>query len=286
MQPDDLLVPPKGALDQPLDEWGGSWQLRYELLNQMIEAPLDDESDISVASSLVRLVHSELEAHGTSGAVRLPADADLQLLVRAATRVCSRVGVDFPRLPFRTYQGFYKYWVANDMKGSWAARRDYLDATLGPVEDQLFDLETRSWEESLAQAVSPHSDTGWTDVDREIQQLRRKFEVARTDQDHSAVGVACVRILEFLGEAAFDAQRHLPATEPVPARDATKLRFDLIIAAELQGSESAEVRKLARSTVELAQKIKHRPTPSRRDAGIAADSTIILVNIVRRLVLG
>ena len=40
---------------------------------------------------------------------------------------------------------------------------------------------------------------------------------------------------------------------------------------------------MARASIELAQAIKHRDTPSRRDAGIAADSLIQLANILRRL---
>lgn len=36
-------------------------------------------------------------------------------------------------------------------------------------------------------------------------------------------------------------------------------------------------------SVELAHRVKHGETPTRRDAGIASDAVILLANILRRL---
>lgn len=239
--------------------------------------------DLDLADALVRLAHQEFEAFGTSGGNHLQDDEDVHLLLRACQRVTARCSVSFPALPFRDFKGFYKYWVREGMKDSYAARRGYLDQVFAPVEEAIAHLIERSWDEDLTDAVSPHSQTGWPDIDREINELRRRFKVAHSAQDHSAVGGACVRIVELLGEAAFDPDRHLPVGQDLPRRDQTKNRFDLIIAAELPGKDNDTVRKLARSVVEMAQEVKHRATPSRRDAGIAADSVIILANILRRI---
>jgi hypothetical protein len=70
----------------------------------------------------------------------------------------------------------------------------------------------------------------------------------------------------------------------MPTRDRTKDRFEAVIAHALPGPENDRLRKLARALVEQAQEVKHSRTPSRRDAGIAADSVIMLVNMLRRLV--
>jgi hypothetical protein len=43
------------------------------------------------------------------------------------------------------------------------------------------------------------------------------------------------------------------------------------------------LRKLARSAIDFTQRVKHNPTSTRRDAGIAADSVILLANTLRRL---
>jgi hypothetical protein len=49
------------------------------------------------------------------------------------------------------------------------------------------------------------------------------------------------------------------------------------------GADNEEVRGLANKSIELAPQVKHGETPSRRDAGIAADSVMLLTNILRRL---
>ncbi|WP_410659527.1 hypothetical protein [Amycolatopsis sp. lyj-112] len=43
------------------------------------------------------------------------------------------------------------------------------------------------------------------------------------------------------------------------------------------------MRKLARSAIEFAQLVKHHDTTTRRDVGVAADTVILLANILRRL---
>ena len=48
------------------------------------------------------------------------------------------------------------------------------------------------------------------------------------------------------------------------------------------GSANAELRSLARATIEFAQHVKHSPS-TRLEAGIAADAVIQLAYLIRRL---
>lgn len=257
--------------------------LKTGFLNNVIQGPVDECVDVDLADILIRLLHQELEAFETHGRTRVTEDDDFRLLVRACQRVTKRAGVIFPELPFRDLPGFRTFWISNGMSGSWAARRIYADDLLSPVESEIYLLQQRMWDEPLLRPITPHSVTGWTTLDGEIEELRTRFAVARSAQDHSAVGNACVRILELLGDVAFDSVRYVPAEEEVPQRSNTKKRFDLIIDSEFQGSDNHHLRKLARATMEVAQQVKHQGTPSRRDAGIAADTVIALVNILRRI---
>ena len=61
-----------------------------------------------------------------------------------------------------------------------------------------------------------------------------------------------------------------------------KDRLDRVVEVDLPGPENAELRELVRAAIEQAQAVKHR-TPNRRQAGIAADSVILMANIFRRL---
>ena len=281
MKIDDLYEIVK--TDDPV--WGSDqYELRRDLLTRALKAPVEDTEDIDLADTVVRLAHQEFEAYGTSGGNRLDDDDDVELVLRACQRICARCSVTFPTLPFRSFSGFHAYWVKEDMKGSYAARRDYLNGVFQPIEDELFKLVQRTWDEELSEAVSPHAQLGWPSVDREIAELRRRFTVARSSQDHSAVGTACVRILELVGDVALEPARHIPSGMEIPARDKTKNRFEFIINVDLQGKENEVLRKVSRSVVELAHEVKHRSTPSRRDAGIAADAVILLANMIRRIV--
>lgn len=257
--------------------------LRRDLLQKMLSGTPTGYEDTDLADGLLQLLHQELEAFGTSGSNRLIDRDDFTLVVRACQRVCKRLSVSFPDIPFRDLPGFRTYWISNGMSNSWAARRTYVNDLLSPVENEIYLLQQRMWDEPLLTPITPHSATGWIALDGEIAELRARFVVARSAQDHSAVGNACVRILELLADVAFDPDRYVPDGEEVPPKSNTKRRFDLIIDSEMQGSDNHQLRKLARATVEVAQQVKHQGTPSRRDAGIAADSVIALVNVIRRI---
>ena len=63
----------------------------------------------------------------------------------------------------------------------------------------------------------------------------------------------------------------------------TKIRLERYIEARLPGADNAEMRKLVRAAIELAEAVKHGRAPDRTKAGVAADSVILLANMLRRL---
>jgi len=117
----------------------------------------------------------------------------------------------------------------------------------------------------------------------EIAELRRHFEIARTPQDFRAIGNDCVIVTEALSRVVFKPARHVKPGESEPPVSNTKLRLERFIDDAASGSSNASLRKLARSAVEMAQAVKHSATPTRTEAGVAADSVILLSNILRRL---
>jgi hypothetical protein len=81
----------------------------------------------------------------------------------------------------------------------------------------------------------------------------------------------------------YNPDKHLRPGETVPAPDKTKQRLGRYVEDSLPGSRNKPVRDLATQVIELAQQVKHQQTPSRRDAGVAADAVILVANILRRL---
>jgi hypothetical protein len=257
-------------------------QADQQLLTDIRRGPLADHDDIEVAVALARLVHDDLTSYGTGGGEQL-SEADMRLALRALTAVTGRAGLAFD-CPFRDYSSFRSWWVNNGAHGSWQGRRSLLSGIFDPLHDELAVLEDRSLASSLADPITSHSRTGWGGVDTELGELRRHFATARTPQDYRNVGHDCVAVTEALSRHVYDTAKHLREGEEEPPVANTKDRLDRFVEDAAPGPDNATLRKLARDTIVYAQHVKHSGTPTRREAGIAADSVIQLANILRRLV--
>lgn len=279
MRPDDFFIDESASTDP----WSAPVQTLDEgLIRSVLAGPLPGRSDVEVAVGLTRLIHQEYEERATSGSPRITED-DSRAVLAALRTVLVRLGIEF-KPPFTDFSSFYQYWRREGMTGdgSWAARREYLSDLLRPIHERLADLEAGAQAATLATPVTAHPRTGWTRVDDEIAELRRHFHAARTPQDYRNIGNDCVIVLERISEVSYDPRVHLPEGEDEPAVASTKARLDRVVEVDLPGQGNAELRKLVRAAIEQAQAVKHR-TPDRRQAGVAADSVILLANIMRRI---
>lgn len=270
-------------------EAAGVWAAKQDTLNTaLIErihtGPLQTATDVEVAVPLARLVHDEYQSRGTDNNPRISGH-ESRAVMAALRAVLKRLGVDF-KPPFSDFDGFYTYWKKNNGYGSWGARRQMLAELFDPLHEQLADLEAGTVASTLAEPVTSQPRTGWTRVDEEITELRRHFQNATTEQDYRNVGNDCVIVLERLSEAAYVRERHLFDGEEEPPVASTKNRLERVIEVDLAGSHNAALRKLVRAAIEQAQGVKHGATINRRYAGVAADSAILLANMLRRITEG
>jgi len=113
--------------------------------------------------------------------------------------------------------------------------------------------------------------------------LKRHFAQAKTPQDYRNIGNDCVIVLEALSREVYDPDRHLREGEEEPPVAKTKMRIDRFIEDVASGRDNAKLRRLAKAANDQAQAVKHRAAGDRKEAGIAADSVILLANILRRL---
>lgn len=264
------------------DPWSATHSTLKEDLVTQVHAGTSPHSDIEVAVPLCRLVHDEFEGYGTDGNTRLN-NPEARGVMAALRAVLRRLDVPFDPA-FTDFNTFQSYWRRTGASGTggWQMRRDILAELFNPVHERLTDLEAGNLQSTLAQPVTSHPRTGWTRVDDEVAELRRHFQAARTPQDYRNIGNDCVIVLERLSETAYETDRHLQSDEDEPPIANTKKRLERVVEVDLPGPSNAELRKLVRAAIEQAQAVKHR-TPNRRQAGIAADSVILLANIFRRL---
>lgn len=269
------------------DPWGGTTAVTSRVLDEdlllgLTRGPVASHSDIEVAVALARFAHQEFEGHGTSGA-EITQD-DSVLVMRALKAVLARLGITTFAPPFRDFNTFYKHWRSAGAVGSWQARRDILDEHFEPLHEALDVREAGSITSTLATPISPSKVTGWPRVDEELSELRRHFESASSQQDYSNVGNDCVALLEALSATVYEHGKHKHGDEAEPPVQNTKERLNRYIEVQLAGSDNAELRRLARASIEFAQAVKHRrATVTRQEAGIAADAVILLANLLRRI---
>ncbi|TNB69737.1 hypothetical protein FHJ30_17450 [Arthrobacter sp. BB-1] len=276
MRADDFWI------DNPLE---GFRTLNREMIEAVLTGSLEGVTDVDAAVALARLVHDEFESFGTGGNPhadeRMDEDDSARALL-ALRQVLRRLRIEFAP-PFRDFRTFRQFWIREGAANSYQARRDILNGLFDNIHERLVELELSTIASTLSNPISPRRTTGWPRIDEELAELRRHFGQARSEQDFRNVGNDCVIVLECLSAAVYSADRHLREGEAEPPVSNTKQRLERCIEVELEGAANSELRKLAKATIEFAQAVKHRGSGSRRDAGIAADSVIQLVNIMRRI---
>lgn len=269
-------------IDASKNFWGdpSTPRLNQSLLQAIKSGPLTQNTDIEVAQELISVVHQEYEKYGTEG-TSLP-ESDIELAQKTLQVLLGRLSINF-QLPWRNFSAFRSYWNSNNAYGSWQARRDILNRFFTPVEDELDRRELLSYKASLVDPISPREFLGWEAVDQRIHAMRRRFSSAQTSEDYSDVGNRAIAVLEALGDVIYNPEKHLMPGEPPIPKDKTKNRFDRYIDEMCKGKKNEGLRKIVKGSVEMAHQVKHSSTSSRRDAGLIADSVLLLSNIIRRL---
>lgn len=266
--------------DTPTSAWGPpARHLDTNLLETLGRGPIQGRSDLEAASALALLVRDDLESFGTGGVEQL-SNQEVSLALHTLHGVLRRLGMDVD-IPFRDFWTFKNHWVRQGAYGSWQARREILDAVFEPLLGRLRTAEDQALESTLAEPARPHGATGWPAVDERVRELRRRFRQASTPEDYRAVGGRCVDVLEALGHTVYDPGRH--PREGETESDQTSRRLERYVEDAVPGQLDEEVRALAVRAIELARLVEQRETPTRRDAGIAADAAVLVASILGRL---
>jgi len=175
--------------------------------------------------------------------------------------------------PYRDLWQWYTRWSGGDMP-SWQSRRNFVNA----LTDELVSNIKRA--ASGPVKVPAPEPTGWPRVDRTVTEVRKRLELASTEEQFQAIGLLCRETLISLAQAVFDPQRH-PTVDGVRASDTdAKRMLEAYIAVEFRGSEHEYTRKHGRAACDLAVHLQHRRTASFRDAAACVEATTSMVNLI------
>jgi hypothetical protein len=103
------------------------------------------------------------------------------------------------------------------------------------VQAELDRQEDAQFRAVNAEAVSPHTKTGWSKVDEELTELRRRFRTATTTQDYRDVGNRSVAVLDAISRTVYDPAVHVRAGETELSPDKMKLRISRYVEDSLEG---------------------------------------------------
>lgn len=129
-------------------------------------------------------------------------------------------------------------------------------------------------------AVVFEEPTGWTKVDRQMQEVRLRLEQASTEEQCQAIGLLCREVLITAAQAVFDPARHPLVDEKQPSDTDARRMLEAIFETELRGSPNEEARAHAKAAVRLALALQHKRTADFRTAALCAEGAASVVNML------
>lgn len=258
-------------------------RLDTKLLQELRKAPLHNDDDLETAIMLTRFLYEEFKDHAERSWARL-SEEEVEDAQRCLRGILRRHNIPF-HLQWRNFSDAERHWSAQEGPGrpNKAFRLAILDEIFAPPLEALYEKLDHHDAVEVATPVSPRKETGWAAVDEAIENIRKTFTSARSTPEYKAIGLHCVTALERLSETVYDVQEHVPeGEEPLP-KNKRKNRMERYISASLPGKDNADLRALVRAADTFAETVKHRSTPTRREAGIAADTVILITHLLRRI---
>ena len=284
MNKENLLL--YGELSDSLGlDYVGVIGLNVDLINDIANKKYPRDTELIANQCMLRILKEELISFANGGNKRIN-DSELEVLIKSIRKILLRNKLNDLKLPFKTFDEFYENWRILGLTGggSYAIRRNYVTDLLNTAiteTDDLLDSIEFSNLATPANEITVLDD--WNKIISEVEELKVRYNLSRTPQDFSTIGVSCVRIIESISRIVYKHDIHGDLSQPEPSVDKTDIRIGQIIMKDLGGRENAELRGLASSTSKVAHRIKHATTPNQLQAGIACDAVILLTSIINRL---
>lgn len=178
-------------------------------------------------------------------------------------------------VPYSDLWEWYGKWSSGDLP-TYRSRREYIRGLFEPIEKTLR-------ESPLTQGATVFPEpTGWTLVDRKLDEARKQLESASTEEQFQAVGLYCRETLICLAQTVFEPELHppVPGDDKEAGKADAKRMLDRYLAVELGGGSNEVARRHAKSSLDLANELQHQETAAFRKAALCAQATASVVNIV------
>ena len=132
----------------------------------------------------------------------------------------------------------------------------------------------------VGRAVVFDEPTGWSKVDRQLEEMRSRLDSAENEEQFQAVGLLCREALISVAQEVYDSLRHASLDGTAPSPTDAKRMLEAIFDAELQGASNEEARAHAKAAVRLALALQHKRLADFRTAALCAEGTWAVVNML------
>jgi hypothetical protein len=133
---------------------------------------------------------------------------------------------------------------------------------------------------TAGRAVVFKEPTGWTKVDRQLQEVKLRLEQAVNEEHWQAVGLLCREVLITAAQEVFNPARHPLVDDATPSGTDARRMLEAIFGFELRGSQNDEARAHAKAAVKLALALQHKRSADFRTAALCAEGTVSVVNML------
>ena len=171
-------------------------------------------------------------------------------------------------IPFRSLWDWYGRWSSGDLP-TYQSRRLFIGELINPLSERV-----------RTGKVAVSTDTGWPRVDRTVGEIRDRLAAASLEEQFQAIGLLCREALISIAQAVYDPERHSSIDGVKPSATDGKRMLESFIAAELSGGANEEIRRHAKSALDLANTLQHRRTADFRLAALCVEATTSVINVI------
>jgi hypothetical protein len=134
--------------------------------------------------------------------------------------------------------------------------------------------------QSTTPSSRPAEPTGWNRVDRSIQEIRERLEVASNEEQFQAIGLLSRETSISLAQEVYNPEIHKTLDGDNPSETDAKRMLEAYINHELAGGANEAARRHVRAALSLANDLQHKRTASFRDAALCAEATTSVINSI------
>jgi hypothetical protein len=240
--------------------------------------PVEDEPDGSNLNDLIFLVERQRDlvaAVATGKSITPYLDSEYKGRRRKIRAGLQRLGIDDP-FP---WPDLYQWWgfCSAPRMTKYSERRAYVAEISEPVLDEL--ERRRSGLVDWAGGGGPET---WATLQGRLDGLRDELNRAATHDDLQDVGRRAREIIIDAANMVFD-DSMVPANEPVPSPNDAKRRIDFYLNHRVPGQSQADLRRVVRTVLDLANTVTHSDSITRVDAYATAQATIFIVRTLQEM---